>query len=266
MEKFYSQHGEDFLVDKVFKDKKDGFFVEVGCLDGIEFSNTYFFEKKGWKGICIEAHNDFIPMLKKNRPGSHVVHCAAGEDDKDKVTFYANKIGSLSTLDKNEEERWKTHYKDFFTGFEEQTVSMRTLTNIFDEFGVKNIEFVSLDIEGYEIQALKGLDLKKYKPRIFIIEYKDEDHKKGVEDILLPYGYVFGAQIGCNLFYTTDLEDKPIFNKDYGTIALTHVDHNGVETVLTKSFSKPTILQRATGKVKRMIKSIIVPQKSESKK
>ena len=107
MEKFYSQHGEDFLVDKIFNGKTKGTYVEVGCLDGIEYSNTYYFEKKGWNGVCIEAHNDFIPILKQNRPKSTVVHCAAGEENKDEVTFYANKIGSLSTLDKNEEERWQ---------------------------------------------------------------------------------------------------------------------------------------------------------------
>ena len=119
---FYSQHGEDFLLNKIFKDKADGVYVEIGCLDGIEYSNTYYFEKKGWSGICLEAHNDFIPLLKMNRPGASIVHCAVGEKDKDNVTFYANKIGSLSTLDKNEEERWKKDYKEYFTGFEEQTV------------------------------------------------------------------------------------------------------------------------------------------------
>ena len=110
MNSFYSQHGEDFLLNKIFKGKADGYFVEIGCLDGIEYSNTYYFEKKGWKGTCIEAHNDFINVLQRNRPNSSIVHCAVGEDDVKSVIFYANKVGSLSTLDKNEEERWKKNY------------------------------------------------------------------------------------------------------------------------------------------------------------
>jgi len=122
---FYSQHGEDFLLNKIFGGKKNGYFVEIGCLDGIEFSNTYHFERKGWRGCCIEAHKDFIDSLRKNRPKSAIVHCAVGEEDRDNVTFYANKVGSLSTLDKSEEDRWKKHYTKDFHGFEEQQVSMR---------------------------------------------------------------------------------------------------------------------------------------------
>ena len=116
-EKYYGQHGEDFLLNRIFQGKSSGYYVEIGCLDGIEFSNTYFFEKKGWKGLCIEAHNDFITQLKKNRPAATIVHCAVGEKDLEEVTFYANKLGSLSTLDKSEELRWQQdHYKEFFHG------------------------------------------------------------------------------------------------------------------------------------------------------
>ena len=69
METYYSQHGEDFLIHKIFKGKTNGYYVEIGCLDGIEFSNTYFFEKIGWKGACIEAHHDFIADLKEKAEG-----------------------------------------------------------------------------------------------------------------------------------------------------------------------------------------------------
>lgn len=240
MEIYYSQHGEDFLLNKIFKGKADGYYVEVGCLDGIEFSNTYFFEKKGWQGMCIEAHNDFIGALSKNRPNSKVVHCAVGETNKEKVTFYANKVGSLSTLDKDEEERWKANYAKDFYGFEEQEVSMRTLTSVFDELRVKTIDLVSLDIEGYEVQALIGLDFKKYSPRIFIIEYKDEIHKSQVDDILHKNQYHFLSKIGCNLFYSLNIEDKKILNANYGNIKLMKVDQYGVEQIHKISLINPT--------------------------
>ena len=91
MSKYYGQHGEDYLVNKIFQGKRNGFYVEIGCLDGIEFSNTYFFERSGWKGICVEAHNDFIAMLQVNRKNATVVHCAVGEKDAEDEIFYANK-------------------------------------------------------------------------------------------------------------------------------------------------------------------------------
>lgn len=228
MERYYSQHGEDFLLGKIFAGKKDGYFVEIGCLDGVEFSNTYYFEKIGWKGLCVEAHRDFIKALRKNRPGSDVIHCAIGEADRDEVTFYANKLGSLSTLNKSEEERWKKGFQEYFHGFEEQKVSMRTMTSVFDEFRPAAIDFVSLDIEGYEIQALEGLDFKKYKPVVFVIEYKDDEHKKQLESILFPQGYHFILRIGCNLFYSLDASHREIVRAKYGALKLVTFD-NGVE-------------------------------------
>ena len=251
MDIYYSQHGEDFLVNKIFGNKKNGYYVEIGCLDGIEFSNTYYFEKNGWKGTCIEAHNDFIVPLRKNRPNASVVHCAVGEADKKSVTFYANKIGSLSTVDKSEEERWKTNYKQYFSGFEEQKVPMRTLTSIFDELKLGFIDFVSLDIEGYEVNALKGLDFIKYRPAIFVIEYKDEIHKQQLEEILFKYNYHYILKLGCNLFYSLNASDKQIVNADYGVVKLHKVDQTGILSSSEVQLSKPTLKGKIRGVLKK---------------
>lgn len=244
MDAYYSQHGEDFLLSKIFKGKDTGYFVEIGCLDGIEYSNTYYFEKKGWNGACIEAHNDFINTLTTNRPKSRIIHCAVGEEDKDEVTFYANKVGSLSTLDKNEEERWRTKYSRDFYGFEEQKVSMRTMTSIFDELKLKEIDFVSLDIEGYEVNALAGLDFTKYKPTVFIIEYKDEPHKEQLERILFAAGYSFIHKLGCNLFYSLDARHKAIIDADHGTISLIRIGDKGTQVVEKVKLVRPSMMDK----------------------
>jgi FkbM family methyltransferase len=251
MDTYYSQHGEDFLVNKIFAGKPDGYYVEIGCLDGIEFSNTYYFEKKGWKGACIEAHQDFIGALKKNRPNASIVHCAVGEADKDNVTFYANKIGSLSTLDKNEEERWRKNYKDYFHGFEEQKVPMRTLTTIFKDLKADTIDFVSLDIEGYEVQALTGLDFDRFKPKVFIIEYKDETHKGKIEAILFKHDYHYLSRIGCNLFYSLDPAHKKIVTAPYETVHLLQVDMDGKKHWHKADQLTPTLLRKVKSVVKK---------------
>jgi FkbM family methyltransferase len=253
MENYYSQHGEDFLINKIFKNKSEGYFVEVGCLDGIEYSNTYYFEKKGWKGLCIEAHQDFISALKRNRPQSKIVHCAIGEKDIENVTFYANKAGSLSTLDKGEEERWRKSYSNDFHGFDEQRVSMRTLSSVFDELKLTSIDFVSLDIEGYEVKALAGLDFSKYKPIVFIIEYKDENHKRELEEILFSHQYHFLSQVGCNLFYSTNPSYKKIMSENHGTVTLTKIDANGVA-----HYHKRVLTDSAWSKIKSKLRKTFV--------
>lgn len=204
MVSYYSQHGEDVLLDNIFKGQEDGFFVEVGCIDGIRYSNTLTFEERGWRGVCIEAHADYIDSLRKNRPGSIVEHCAAGEADEDAVTFYANFRGSLSSLDKSLEDRFKAHGK-YFGGFVEQKVAKRCLNTVFAKHGVDHIDVLSLDIEGYEVEAIRGLDLQRYRPRVMVIEI---DGGKAEEDaldaLILPHGYLRWISLGSNAFYLAD--------------------------------------------------------------
>ena len=70
----YSQLGQDLAVIDFYKEKKDGFFVEIGAVDGIEISNTYLLETKyNWKGICVEAIPDKFEKLVKNRPNSKCI-------------------------------------------------------------------------------------------------------------------------------------------------------------------------------------------------
>ena len=66
---YYSQIGQDKYTNEIFfKGMENGFFVDIGAHDGIELSNSYFFEKtKNWKGICIEPLPDIYKLLKKNR-------------------------------------------------------------------------------------------------------------------------------------------------------------------------------------------------------
>jgi FkbM family methyltransferase len=213
MQKFYSQHGEDFILNEIFKDQNEGFFVEVGCIDGRRFSNTLTFEEKGWKGICIEAHSDYIELLKKNRPGSIIEHCAVGEKDEDSITFYANSRGSLSTLDKTREKLFNIKFGKYFTGFEEQQVVQLTLNTIFEKNAISKIDFISIDIEGYEVEALKGFDLALYKPKVLVIESDSNEHEDKLDSIILANEYEKRLKIKQNIFYIrSDIKNKTLLN------------------------------------------------------
>jgi FkbM family methyltransferase len=222
---YYSQNGEDFLLSQFFKDAS-GFFVEIGCIDGRRFSNTYFFELRGWKGICVEAHRDYIQLLKANRPNSKVIHCAVGEADEPQAVFYANARGSLSSLDPTTEERWRRDYAQYFSGFQQQIVSKRTLTTIFTEAGVSGIDILSLDIEGYEVQALSGLDFKKFSPSVLVVESDSDEHREKIAAMVTPHGYRLALDLGGNLFYSRlpDFE-KTVSGKYFSQVPLTYTQH-----------------------------------------
>ena len=250
---FYSQHGEDFLLNEIFNRKRDGFFVEIGCIDGIEYSNSYFFEKSGWKGLCIEAHNGFIKDLTKNRPNSRIIHCAVGEENLDKVTFYANKIGSLSTLLRTEAQPAAPNSTESVWGHEEQTVPMRTLNNIFATAGVDKIDFVSMDIEGYEEYAIRGWDLNKYRPRVLLIEFMDKNHQQSIQKMVEPFGYHLAGTIGCNAFYSINQSDDAVFDRSYGTVPLVHVDENGQQTMHDAFLLKPNLWRKIKYRLRKLV-------------
>eukprot|EP01028_Stygiella_incarcerata_P012146 TRINITY_DN7303_c0_g2_i2.p1 TRINITY_DN7303_c0_g2~~TRINITY_DN7303_c0_g2_i2.p1 ORF type:complete len:427 (-),score=-84.01 TRINITY_DN7303_c0_g2_i2:593-1873(-) len=221
VEQWYSQNGEDFILNELLKNTTNGFFVEVGCIDGLRFSNTYKFEKKGWKGICIEAHQDYIPFLQKNRSNSTVLNYAVGEKDEDNITFYANSRGSLSTLDKSQEEHFKSHYGEWFTGFKEQIVKKRTLTTIFEENCVKDIDILSIDIEGYEIEAIEGLNFAKYQPKIIVVESTGNEHEEVLDNILLTNNYKKAFRLSENIFYISNKLNINLLKNEYSIELLT---------------------------------------------
>lgn len=203
---FYAQHGEDILLDQMLESEK-GFFVEVGCVDGRRASNTLALEERGWNGICIEANLSFMEILMENRPGSIVIPCAAGNRNHGGVRFYNDPRGSMSSLE-----------KDGGNGVYERSmtvVEMRTLTDIFDELNVTDIDVISIDVEGSECDVLMGLDLGKYNPRIFIIEAQDECEVSKIDDILIPWGYHKSFRLINNVFYLRD-DCENLVRKIYG--------------------------------------------------
>ena len=223
---YYSQHGEDYLVNKLIGHRRKGVFIEVGCIDGKRFSNTLFFEKKGWTGLCIEAHSDYIELLSINRPNSITVHAAVSDKNIIDSKFYANSRGSLSSLDKSSDKRWITDYPEFFSGFVEQKVREATLTSILIENEVKKIDFLSIDIEGNEISVLKGLDFKKYKPLLILCEYDTKSEYRELSDFLIPHGYSMLHTLRGNVLYGI----KTILGSYYPvsnipTINLMHTEH-----------------------------------------
>lgn len=200
----YSQHGEDALILAAFEDTPRGRFVEVGCIDGRRFSNTLALEERGWSGVCVEAHAGYIDLIRRNRPGCIVVHAAVADRDEPEVPFYANARGALSTLDKSLETRWRRDYAPWFSGFTEQRVPMKRLGTILDDAGVREIDVLSIDIDGTDAAALRGLDLARHRPALIVIEADDDQARREIDALTLPAGYASGPYIGGNAFYFRD--------------------------------------------------------------
>lgn len=193
---------------------KNGFFVEAGANNGYSQSNTYSLEAlKGWHGLLIEPVPSLWQMCKRNRPGSISINAALVSDEYASPTVeleYANLMTSVSASSGNKAfdaehiQRGRELEQGAGCGMQMISAPAKTLTQIFDENEVKKIDFMSLDLEGYEVEALKGLDLARYAPERILVEVRDPH---AVLDILGQY-YEIEATLTDNGGYQDILYKK----------------------------------------------------------
>lgn len=186
---FYSQDGDcysqdSFLKMNVFKDFKNGFFVDVGAHDGVTINNTLFFEKNdGWRGINIEPLAHIFEKLKLNRP--ECININAAVDTLDGYAEFSNNTGRcemLSGLKKYYNDlhidRINRENKQYHGSVETITVKTRSLESIFSEHNVKHINYLSIDTEGAEFAVIKSINFDKVF--IDVIGFENNyDHESG---------------------------------------------------------------------------------------
>lgn len=209
--RFYSQSGEDSVLWKLFRGQKTGFYMEIGSMDGLRNSNTYVFDLKGWKGMCIEAHPAYAKLNRKNRPNAIVVEAAAADKDSDSITFWASPYGATSTVREDLARKLAARHKHTnFGQYKKVTVPCRTMQSLLDEHGVTDVDIVSIDIEGTEMDALRGFDLSKCRPRVFVIERNFASSEDELRKFMKENNYHFARKIQINHFYCRDPKDVPI--------------------------------------------------------
>jgi len=156
-----------------------GFFIEAGANDGYSQSNTYFLEKKRrWRGVLVEGIPELFKKAKKQRANSVVHNCAlvSSEFSDSTVTMhYAHLMSVVEGSLKTEEEQAKHIKAGIGVQNLEKSYSIavpaRTLESILDEFSnLPQINFFSLDVEGCELDVLKGTNLAKYRPKYILVE------------------------------------------------------------------------------------------------
>lgn len=215
--RYFSQNGEDHIINEFFESKKSGFFIDIGAFDGVHLSNSYCFELMGWGGICIEPQKYYFDICEAKRPGSKCVKaacCSAGGIDS--LELKVDETGLFSGLEVNPDQpNISGHYESLskpVSKIRSETVAARTLDSILHEYlpAGQQIDFLSLDVEGAELDVLHGFDLARYAPRIMVIEANGIDQQEQLDRYLLDFGYKNARKIGPNLFYVLSETD---FNK-----------------------------------------------------
>ncbi|MEI6075391.1 MAG: FkbM family methyltransferase [Verrucomicrobiota bacterium] len=155
---------EKQLVWEFFGRKREGVFVEVGANDPHEGSQTWLLEKNGWQGVLVEPQAALCEKLRRERKNAQVFQVAcSGPDKEGEASLHIAAHDGISTL----EPQADSHGIEFVGTERVKTI---TLDKVLSEAGLAKIDFLSLDVEGYEIEVMRGFDFQKYQPSLILIE------------------------------------------------------------------------------------------------
>ena len=179
---------------KPYLNFRKGFFIEAGANDGVKQSNTLYYEKYlDWSGILIEGIPELAEKCRTNRPKAIVEHCGLVPFGfpHSSITMQYSGLMSVVKGALESEELEREHIIEGIklqainTGTYQIEVPARTIMSILDQHSIDQIDFFSLDVEGYELSVLRGLDLDIYTPTYLLIEIRHQ--KTEINSLLSPY-------------------------------------------------------------------------------
>ena len=234
--KSYSQNFEDVLLNRIFKEKNSGFYIDVGAHDPDELSVTKLFYDKGWRGINIEP----IPMSYEKFLNARVrdinINVAVSKTEKELDFFKVmgtmvdgNDASAFSSFDKESIEELCEEFDYTFKTLKVKTIPLKKICEKYCT-GV-TIDFLKIDVEGHELGVIESADFDKFRPTIIVVEatkpctnplspeYFDEDQPwNKFEHILVEANYTYMYFDGLNRYYLANesSELKPLFSVPIG--------------------------------------------------
>ena len=208
----YAQNLEDVVLNRVFRNKPTGFYIDVGAHDPVELSVTKFFYDLGWRGINIEPVPASFRNFEAQRPRDINLNLGLA-DRHDFMTLYEIEgHPELTTLDL---EVASNTSKIVGSGIKEYQIEVRTLAEVCEMYNINFIDFIKIDVEGREKDVIVGADFEKYRPTMLVVEATVpcgaivEDWTKADENanwhnwepLLFEAGYLLVYYDGLNRYY-----------------------------------------------------------------
>jgi FkbM family methyltransferase len=179
-----SRNHEEWIIRDYFTDKRDGVFLDVGANHYQTESNTYFLETSlGWSGIAVDALPEFGPDYAEHRPRTAFVAMFASDVADASVQFFVpgnNRLVSSSSREFVERHGAKG---------EARVVPTTTLNAVLEEAKITRIDFLNMDIELAEPQALAGFDINRFRPSLVCIE-AHPDVRQQILEYFHRHGYI----------------------------------------------------------------------------
>lgn len=179
----YSQFAEDLILTNILGyEKTDGFYVDVGCFEPIQFSNTFIFYQRGWRGLAIDANPALAPLWKKRRPRDTFINLGIAEQPSELEYFQYPQYPACNGFGVKK----RPNLKCVTT-----RIRCEPLAQILSDHLPPNqqIDLMSVDCEGMDLQALRSSDFNRFRPRVLLIEDDDKSHASELQRYCESLGY-----------------------------------------------------------------------------
>jgi FkbM family methyltransferase len=204
MQLSYAQNMEDYHLDLVFGDQADGTYVDVGGGHPVADNVSFWFYLKGWRGLVVEPQYELATIYQGVRPRDHTVACLAGRADGEAEFHVVDKLHGFSTTVRER----AAGAAQFGAGYTTVRKPVRTLATLCAEAGLTRIDFLKIDVEGAEADAIAGMDFKRWRPRVVVVEAVAPGSMAEAwtawEPALVAAGYRFAFFDPLNRFYVAD--------------------------------------------------------------
>jgi FkbM family methyltransferase len=196
--------GQDRLVAELLGSPRGGFFVDVGANDGVTISNTFYLEKElGWRGLAIEPIPRICAQLRENRRCEIIHGCVTPRGGTAEFVEVVGHAHMLSTLAEHNRgltaRRLRRNVRRFGNQLRTIEVPCHTLPELLRQRGVSQVDFLSLDVEGGELEILRSLDFEATPVRCVSVENNAYDPR--LRSYLESQGFVFAGTFKIDEIY-----------------------------------------------------------------
>jgi FkbM family methyltransferase len=199
--KSYSQEGEDMILKRIFSEKKNGFYVDVGAHHPCRFSNTNIFYKRGWRGINIDPNPDAIHAFELDRKRDINLQCGVSEN-AESLTYHFFDESALNTFDDGlvKDRLANTPYK--LVG--KSNIKVERLDSILSKHlpDEVKIDFLSIDVEGLDLAVLKSNNWDLFRPACVLVESLDSSLEKAMQGEIFKFMTARGYELFARTYNT----------------------------------------------------------------